>query len=226
MKSTWKKLTANNILNINEENKNIINESVVFFKQILNIFEQMKKLIINFDNDIINLCTKIQMEGFNKIIITQYNTMTQQFLYGLKIYLNYKMQHKNKNVKLIKEWTSENVNYTYSINFKLLNNNFNNNLKLCIVDNMFIDFFHTKGILNFEKDENAIINFGKSVICIPYMKNNILYQDVHEMLTNTLPNNLHMLLYCINNNMKIINSCINNIDNYIVQYLDIISNDN
>lgn len=226
MKSTWKKLTANDILNITEENKNIINESVVFLKQILNIFEQMKKLIINFDNDIINLCTKIQTEGFNKIIITQYNTMIQQFLYGLKIYLNYKMQHKKKNIELIKEWTSENVNYTYSINFKLLNNNFNNNLKLCIVDNICINFFNTKGILNFENDENATINFGKSVIYIPYMKNNIMSQDVHEMLTNTLPNNLHMLLYCINNNIKIINLCINNIDNYIVQYLDIISNDN
>lgn len=226
MKSNWKKLTIDNILNVTEENKNIINESINFLKQIKNVFEQMRKLIINFDNDIMNLCTKIQTEGFNEIITNQYNTMIQQFLYGLKIYLNYKMQHRNKNIELIKKWTSQNINYTYCINLKLLNNNFNNNIKLCIVDNMHIDFPNIKGILNFENNENATINFGKSIIYIPYMKKNISYDNVHDILTNILPNYLHMLLYCIDNNIKIINLCIDNVDKYIIQYLDIISNDN
>ena len=226
LKSTWKKLTANDVWNITEENKNILNESIRFFKQIINIFEQMKKLIINFDNDIVNFCIKIQTEEFGEIIITQYNTMIQQFLYGLKIYLNYKMQYKNNNFELIKGWTSENMNYTYNINLKLLNNNFNNNLKLCIVDNIHIDIPNIQEVLIFENDENAIINFGKSIIYIPYMKNNISSNNAHDILTNILPKYLHILLFCINNNIKLINFCINNIDNNIIQYLDIITHDN
>ena len=224
MKSSWKKLTMANILDVNEENKNIVNESIVILKQITNVFEQMKKLIINFDNDIIQLCTKLHTEELNKIIISQYNTMIQQFLYGLEIYLNYKMQYGNKNVELIKNWTLDNSNHTYNINLKLSGNNFNNNLKLCIVDNMDVIFPNVKkGILNFENNEKTIIHLGKSTIYIPYISNYITYNEILNILTIILPNNLHMLLVCINNNIKIIDICINNIDNYIMQYLDIIN---
>lgn len=224
MKSTWKKLTMINILDINEENKNIINESKIILKQIMDLFEQMKKLIIHFDNDITHFCAKIHVEGFNKIIITQYNTMIQQFLYGLEIYLNYKMEYKNKNVELIKKWTTENTNYIYHINFKLSNNNFNNCLKLCIVDNMDILILNIKdGKLSFENNEKAIIHIGKSIIYIPYVPDNISQHDMTNILTAFLPNHLHMLLFCINNNIKMINLCLNNIDNSIMQYLNIIS---
>lgn len=221
--TTWKKLTFEKFTNPNEKNKIMINSSKQFFEEIINLLKQLQTHIFSFENDVTNLITKINNEGFNKTNVIYYNSLIYQFMNSIKIYLEKKSNFQNKNQFLIKKW-NEKCNFVeYNIHLEINDANYKSDIKLCIVDNISILFpVFIKGTLCPINNDNGMMHIGKSIIQFPFISENIDEKNFINILLEILIKNLNKLCYIIQGNIKIINTCIENIDEQISEYINIV----
>lgn len=231
-----KKITANDIVNAERENKKAFKKLCILLHKILSIFRALRDETINLDKYIINIVNNVNTEGSETYktheipycsSLSKYNLEIGNYLNKLDIHL----QNKDKyNVPLIKKWSENYETHTYNLNIKKIDCQWLDTIKSCIVDNILINIPPDAPYVN--DIVNSVINIGHTQIEIPFIKCNDFdnienfgdsLMELHNfknLLINILPNKLHTLNLILDKNIRMIEKSIDNLKLFSKYFAD------
>lgn len=251
----WEKITVDTVVNIKTDNQIYLGALLSLFDKIQSIFNDLKAQAILLEQSLLALRAQIDSEGYDTIEYTptgssgpvsyhipycssvaQYNTMIQQFLHQVELYLGYKVpSDSGLAANVIRPWSVEDPVHVYNIAFKMLAYNWIDFLKSCIVDNMSVSYPELQTLPCVTEDSIAIIHIGCCAPPIYFVRSiasivdgsadiagtNVIYENFQTLLALTMPTQIHRLNALFNKNMAVVQTAINHI-NHIIQVYELI----
>lgn len=218
---SWKKVSFDCYDKCKDFNRDAINDMLDRLKETYNLFCNMKRESIMFEDCLFNLIEQIEREGeLSDIHIDTYNRLLCGYVNKLKLYQCTKVQSDcGLGTKLIADYTDKFKTNTVRMNFKWLKHGWMNCKELCIIDNMLI--------CNSNPCPEVPTCVPIYIGCATIIFRNVIkceFKTTDEFrcfICEEVPDNIHILIAHFIKNMDIIEKCIEDVE-YLTEHYDLV----